>query len=47
MIYATRVHDPLAIVEPAMQLVLAGVIVVTGTLLVLRLPSLDHLGSHS
>ena len=47
VIYAARVHDPVAIVAPAMQLVLMSVIVVAGALLVLRLPSLDHLGSHS
>ncbi|MET1060704.1 MAG: hypothetical protein ABWX84_13985 [Nocardioides sp.] len=47
VVSAARMHDPAAVVEPAMQLVLAGVLVVAGTALVLRYPSLDHLGSHS
>ena len=47
VVSAARMQDPTAVVEPAMQLVLAGVLMVAGTAFVLRYPSLDHLGSHS
>lgn len=47
VISAARFDDPIAVVEPMMQMVMAGVLVVAATALVLRYPSLDHLGRHT
>lgn len=44
---AARMSDPVAAVGPAMQLALAMVTLVAVTALIVRYPSLDHLGRHS
>jgi hypothetical protein len=44
---AARADDPLAVVEPTAQILLAAVTVAAGVALVLRHQSLDHLGRQS
>jgi len=46
VVSTARVSDPIAVVEPAMQLALLAVTLVAGAALILRFPSLDRLGRH-
>ncbi len=46
VISAARISDPIAVVEPAMQVALLAVTLAAGAALILRYPSLDHLGRH-
>ena len=47
VVFAARVSDPVAVVEPAMQLAMGAVALVALAALVLRQPSFEHLGRQS
>ena len=47
VVFATRVSDPVEVVEPTMQLVFAALTLVAVAALAIRQPSLEHLGRQS
>ena len=47
VVFATRLNDPVEVVEPVMQLVFAVLTLVAVAALVLRQPSFEHLGRQS
>ena len=47
VVFATRLSDPVEVVEPVMQLVFAVLTLVAVAALVLRQPSFEHLGRQS
>jgi hypothetical protein len=47
VVFASRLSDPVDVVEPTMQLVFAVVTLVAGAAITLRQPSFEHLGKQS